>query len=55
MREIVIASAVRTPVGKFLGSFANTSAVELGAIAVLYNQHFFQTLQGRFLLMLVYL
>ena len=31
MREIVIASAVRTPVGKFLGSFANTSAVELGA------------------------
>lgn len=34
MREIVIASAVRTPVGKFLGSFANTSAVELGTIAV---------------------
>ncbi|CCG55845.1 Yqi jprotein [Brachyspira pilosicoli WesB] len=34
MREIVIASAVRTPVCKFLGSFANTSAVELGTIAV---------------------
>ena len=34
MREIVIASAVRTPVGKFLGSFANTSAAELGTIAV---------------------
>ena len=34
MREIVIVSAVRTPVGKFLGSFANTSAVELGTIAV---------------------
>ena len=34
MKEIVIASAVRTPVGKFLGSFANTSAVELGTIAV---------------------
>ncbi len=34
MREIVIASAVRTPVGKFLGSFSNVSAVELGTIAV---------------------
>ncbi|WP_157154086.1 acetyl-CoA C-acetyltransferase [Brachyspira murdochii] len=34
MREVVIASAVRTPVGKFLGSFSNTSAVELGTIAV---------------------
>ncbi|MEI0530819.1 acetyl-CoA C-acetyltransferase [Brachyspira pilosicoli] len=34
MREIVIASAVRTPVGKFLGSFANISAVELGTIVV---------------------
>ncbi|WP_304332325.1 acetyl-CoA C-acetyltransferase [Brachyspira innocens] len=34
MRKVVIASAVRTPVGKFLGSFSNTSAVELGTIAV---------------------
>ncbi|EKV58109.1 acetyl-CoA C-acetyltransferase [Brachyspira hampsonii] len=34
MKEIVIASAVRTPVGKFLGSFSNVSAVELGTIAV---------------------
>ena len=34
MREVVIASAVRTPVGKFLGSFSNVSAVELGRIAV---------------------
>ena len=34
MREVVIASAVRTPVGKFLGSFSNVSAVELGTIAV---------------------
>ncbi|WP_028330349.1 acetyl-CoA C-acetyltransferase [Brachyspira alvinipulli] len=34
MKEVVIASAVRTPVGKFLGSFSNISAVELGTIAV---------------------
>ena len=34
MREVIIASAVRTPVGKFLGSFSNVSAVELGTIAV---------------------
>ncbi|MDO6992397.1 acetyl-CoA C-acetyltransferase [Brachyspira innocens] len=34
MKEVVIASAVRTPIGKFLGSFSNTSAVELGTIAV---------------------
>ncbi|MBW5409047.1 acetyl-CoA C-acetyltransferase [Brachyspira hampsonii] len=34
MKEIVIASAVRTPVGKFLGSFSNVSAVELGTVAV---------------------
>ena len=34
MREVVIVSAVRTPVGKFLGSFAELSAVQLGSIAV---------------------
>ncbi|WP_300753714.1 acetyl-CoA C-acetyltransferase [uncultured Brachyspira sp.] len=34
MKEVVIASAVRTPIGKFLGSFSNVSAVELGTIAV---------------------
>jgi len=34
MRDVVIVSAVRTPVGKFLGSLAGLSAVELGAIAV---------------------
>lgn len=34
MREVVIVSAVRTPVGKFLGSLSSLSAVELGAIAV---------------------
>ncbi|HEX6881697.1 MAG TPA: acetyl-CoA C-acetyltransferase [Terriglobales bacterium] len=32
--EPVIVSAVRTPVGKFLGSLAEMSATELGAIAV---------------------
>jgi len=34
MREVVIVSAARTPVGKFLGSLSHLSAVELGAIAV---------------------
>jgi len=34
MREVVIVSAVRTPVGKFLGTLSDLSAVELGAIAV---------------------
>ena len=34
MKEVVITSAVRTPVGRFGGSFTNISAVELGAIAV---------------------
>ena len=31
---IVVASAVRTPVGSFNGAFANTPAHELGAIAI---------------------
>ena len=34
MREVVIVSAVRTPVGRFLGGLSALSAVELGAIAV---------------------
>jgi acetyl-CoA C-acetyltransferase len=34
MRDVVIVSAVRTPVGKFQGSLSEMSAVELGAIAV---------------------
>jgi acetyl-CoA C-acetyltransferase len=34
MHEAVIVSAVRTPVGKFQGTLADLSAVELGAIAV---------------------
>lgn len=33
-REVVIVSAARTPVGKFLGALTALSAVELGAIAV---------------------
>jgi len=33
MREVVIASAVRTPVGSFGGSLAGFSAVELGVVA----------------------
>lgn len=33
MREAVIVSAVRTPIGSFNGSFKSVSAVELGAIA----------------------
>ncbi len=34
MREVVIVSAARTPVGKFLGALSYLSAVELGAMAV---------------------
>ena len=34
MTNIVIASAARTPVGSFNGSFVDTSAVELGVVAV---------------------
>lgn len=34
MREVVIVSAVRTPIGSFGGTLKNTSAVTLGAIAV---------------------
>ncbi len=34
MRDVVIVSAVRTPVGKFQGALSEMSAVELGAIAV---------------------
>lgn len=34
MNEVVIVSAVRTPVGKFQGGLSELSAVELGAIAV---------------------
>ena len=34
MKEAVIISAVRTPVGKFLGSLKSFSATDLGAIAV---------------------
>src|SRR5918996_4597561 len=34
IKEAVIASAVRTPVGKFLGALKGFKATELGAIAV---------------------
>lgn len=34
MRDVVIASAVRTPIGSFGGSLKNTSARTLGAIAI---------------------
>ena len=34
MRDVVIVSAVRTPVGKFQGALSEMSAVELGAIVV---------------------
>ncbi|XP_059057568.1 acetyl-CoA acetyltransferase, mitochondrial isoform X4 [Achroia grisella] len=34
LNEVVIASAVRTPIGSFRGSLASLSATELGAIAV---------------------
>ncbi|XP_026733699.1 acetyl-CoA acetyltransferase, mitochondrial [Trichoplusia ni] len=34
LNEVVIASAVRTPIGSFRGSLASLSATELGAVAV---------------------
>ena len=34
MQDVVIASAVRTPVGLFLGSLSSVPATRLGAIAV---------------------
>src|SRR6202048_4094054 len=34
MKDVVIVSAVRTPVGKFQGALAEMSAVELGAVVV---------------------
>jgi len=33
MRKVVITHAKRTPIGKFLGAFSNTTAVELGVAA----------------------
>ena len=34
MDDVVIVSAVRTPVGKFMGSLSDFSAVQLGAMVV---------------------
>ncbi|MCL4138874.1 UNVERIFIED_CONTAM: hypothetical protein GTU68_046421, partial [Idotea baltica] len=34
MQEVVIVSAVRTPIGSFLGSLSNVPATKLGAIAI---------------------
>ncbi|WP_318506808.1 acetyl-CoA C-acetyltransferase [Bacillus sp. T3] len=34
MREVVIVSAVRTPIGSFMGTLSNTPATELGAIVI---------------------
>jgi len=34
MKEVVIVSVARTPIGSFLGSLANVSATKLGAIAI---------------------
>ncbi|HBP62755.1 MAG TPA: acetyl-CoA C-acyltransferase, partial [Desulfosporosinus sp.] len=34
MREVVIVSAVRTPVGTFLGAFGQMPAADLGALAI---------------------
>lgn len=34
MQEVVIAGAARTPIGSFLGTLSDVSAIELGAIAI---------------------
>ncbi|MCL1837358.1 MAG: acetyl-CoA C-acyltransferase, partial [Treponema sp.] len=33
-REVVIAGACRTAIGKFQGTFSNVSAAELGAVVI---------------------
>ena len=33
-REVVIVSAARTPIGRFLGALANTPATALGGVAI---------------------
>ena len=33
-KDVVIVSAVRTPMGSFMGSLSNISAVDLGSIAI---------------------
>ena len=34
MKEVVIVSAVRTPMGSFMGSLSSISAPKLGSIAI---------------------
>ncbi len=34
MKEVVIVSAVRTPIGSFLGALSTVPAPELGAVAI---------------------
>ena len=34
VKDVVIVSAVRTPMGSFLGGLSNVSAVDLGSIAI---------------------
>ena len=34
MKDVVIVSAVRTPIGSFGGSLKNVSAVDLGALVI---------------------
>ncbi|MGB2224292.1 MAG: acetyl-CoA C-acetyltransferase, partial [Flavobacteriaceae bacterium] len=34
MKEVVIVSAVRTPIGSFMGSLSSVDAPKLGAIAI---------------------
>ena len=54
MREVVIASAARTPIGNYGGTLKDTAAVALGAIAVkeaIRHKHvngivFFEILRG---------
>lgn len=34
MKEVYVVSAVRTPMGSFMGAFSNISATQLGSIAI---------------------
>ena len=34
MKNVVIVSAVRTPIGSFMGSLSSISATELGSVAI---------------------
>lgn len=49
MKEVVVVSAQRTPIGAFGGAFKNVNAVELGEVAVkrCFRQYQFRSILSR--------